>query len=79
MLDLERRQDIPGIAVSRDPDNVEQCYHLPGPSKTSRDAGGPMFDLRTYGGVTPAGSEIAGPVTSSASDLLLIRPPVAGR
>jgi hypothetical protein len=29
-------------------------------------------------GVPPAGSEIAGPVTSSESDLLLIRPPVAG-
>jgi hypothetical protein len=67
VLDQERRQDIPGIAVFRDPDNVEQFYHLPRPPKTSRDAGGPIFDLMTYGGVPPAGSEIAGPVTSSES------------
>ncbi|HEY0687535.1 MAG TPA: hypothetical protein VGD71_00730 [Kribbella sp.] len=60
MLDLERRQDNPRIAMFRDPDNVEQSYHLPGPPKIGRDAG----DLMTYGGVPPAGSGIAGPLTS---------------
>lgn len=93
MLDLESRQDILGITVFRDADNAEQFYHLPGPSKISRAAGGPMFDLMTYrkggtagqtvlGSGTPAldgdNRTIAGPATSSASNLLLIRPPVAG-
>jgi hypothetical protein len=75
MLDLERRQDILGITVFRDADNAEQFYHLPGTPKFSRDAR--SYSYRVRGG-PPAGSEIAGPVTSSESDLLLIRPPVAG-
>ena len=103
MLDLERRQDILGITVFRDPDNND---HLPGRPKISRDAGRPMFDLMTYRKffddtaatqvqdwkdrnarsysyrvrcVPLAGSETAGPVTSTESDLLLIRPTVAGQ
>jgi hypothetical protein len=73
MLDLERRQDILGITVFRDAENDD---HLSGPPKR-KDRNTRSYSYRVRG-VPLAGSETASPVTSSESDLLLIRPPVAG-